>query len=1321
MATRDITRSAFSRQKRYVDLHAQQGRLFTDSDQVERAESRYEDMRLSRTDIIGPAGSPDDGFRITDPVINAGALDFTINAGTFYLGGHRLEQYQTETFQLQSDWLNKQPNPAPAGGQTRRDLAVLLTWLQPVASSEDAETLEPGLGGPDTATRLRPITRVMLVEDVAGETCEEAWEEAVQRFSAQGWGQLSQDMELIADTNMTIGLEAGTGGDDLCSPSIDGGYLGAENQAIRITLAGNGRFIWGFDNAAPLYRVVLEDGGATIRFLTEPKDALHWPAPGQTVEIIPWGGVLANGEKIADEDQPGHFAMVESGYDPDLRSATLTPATTVPAGFGEQWQTRSDAASLLTTRYGMQTQDGPFYFLRVWDRGTDTGPQPTLPLLPGPAVLGSTGLNLTVTGADQRPGDHVIVAARPATTDVVMPWELLVGTPPMGIRRFVAPLALLEWNGNGGAVLHDCRPRFRPLTHLRGCCTWTVGDNNESFGDYSTIQQALSALPASGGEICVRPGVYPERFSLIGLRNVRISGCGRRTRIIAPDNGLQALVTIEGGGGVRIDDLAFEAAEGPAIVARGLVGQNGVETIRGLGLSGLAITARDASAIVARYVDNLGIKDCRISIAPLGRDFVAVAPAGQAPAIFAQGNDMFIADNIINVEAQRSVLRAASGIQIGGGSGQVMIERNIITGGNGNGITLGHIVMLETRTAERVFENYASVAVAQPAYIGGYITFDDNGCIIYIPPGSIDNPDSEPSEIPISGGDLREVYVRDNRISQMGLSGIGSPLAIDPRRQLPVIVDVHGLHVDRNVITGCALLETPELPARARLYIAFGGISLTSVDIGVISGNLIEANGQRHIDAIVGIGILRAVGLSITDNRIVDNGPRTQSDAPPRIGVRGGIRILLAAPQSSAHSSASNVKSVARLDSRYAAARSLSVPTLMIHDNIVHQPLGKALQVLGIGPMSIVGNHLASQGTVTGSLEALLNEIFVGNGTSSLSDNEILYLAIERLFGTAVTVINLGLSSELIEGLLFMSLLRRGTAGLRIAGKEATQSRLPTNSWAGIARLLQGGEIQFNDNTVIQNFLDGMPSLTLSASFFMSFDDVSVQNNTMTSHIDFASDFCLSNLLGLGWSLRICGNRFEETIFKTLNSAITFGFYNDTSHNQGTHCIEVGGPPELRVDTPNRTLMQAISPLACGGCLVPPFDGLSMTAIDVTGQAISPRMEYLEGVRGLWFGHNLTMNLPAAVDEVEITLFGQDITVEVQAFSGSNVVRQIPIALAGRETTVSLDASAITRVEVLRGEGRTIVTGLCTSRPELATVDGGNVATGGNYITKRKS
>jgi hypothetical protein len=127
------------------------------------------------------------------------------------------------------------------------------------------------------------------------------------------------------------GFTGGPPSDDLCQPPVLGGYLGAENQAIRLQLTATDRFIWGFDNAAPLYRVqvVEEEGLNVIRFLTLPRDEFAQPAAGQAVEILPWGALLPNQEKVAEAQ--GHLTTVATSFDPDTAAS---PSTFRSAGHG---------------------------------------------------------------------------------------------------------------------------------------------------------------------------------------------------------------------------------------------------------------------------------------------------------------------------------------------------------------------------------------------------------------------------------------------------------------------------------------------------------------------------------------------------------------------------------------------------------------------------------------------------------------------------------------------------------------------------------------------------------------------------------------------------------------------------------------------------------------------------------------------------------------------------------------------------------------------------------------------------------------------------
>ena len=303
---------------------------------------------------------------------------------------------------------------------------------------------------------------------------------------------------------------------------------------------------------------------AVIVMVTLPRDQAHWPLTGQTVELIPWAAVLPNGQKIAELS--GHLSKVQGSYNPNTHSFTL--ATPPPAGFGAGWKTRSDSAAL--------ANEGEFFYLRLWNRGADTTSPEQIPFAAGTSVsLGNTGLKVTFTGTQFRAADFWIVAARPQTPELVVPWELSTGRAAHGVHRWLAPLGVIHRAlnpGSGmmeGTIADDCRPTFAPLTRLRTCCTYTVGDNLLSFGHFDSIQQAILHLPAEGGEVCILPGTYHENLELNDLRNVTLHRCGMRSRLI----GLPALaggIAVIGGQNITIESLAIEAHEnGPGVVLEG--------------------------------------------------------------------------------------------------------------------------------------------------------------------------------------------------------------------------------------------------------------------------------------------------------------------------------------------------------------------------------------------------------------------------------------------------------------------------------------------------------------------------------------------------------------------------------------------------------------------------------------------------------------------------------------------------------------------------------------------------------------------------------
>lgn len=757
MATQDITRDAFEPRKQYVDTRLQQGQVLTDEDFNEQGRISLEDERRSLVEIVGPAGSPDDGYHISNPRLTAGNLiDFDVEAGAFYLGGRRLELHDPDTFLTLRDSLQFPADRFPAPAAERFDLVVLKTYQVAVSPIEDNELFEVGLGGPETSTRLRNMQRLLLIEDVGTDSCAEAWQALLDQWAAANMGALNEDHELVPDTTLTISFAPGGLPDDLCTPAAGGGYLGAENQAIRVQLVDDDHLTWGFDNAAPLYRVELAADRQTVTLLNEPRDQAHWMLAGQTVEILPWAAVLPNGEKVAEIG--GHLSRVSAPYDPDSGALTLT--TPVPAGGFDDWQFRSDAADL--------SASGAYYFLRVWNRGADTTADPAIPFTAGtPVPLGQTGLEVTINGQDRVPGDHWIIAARKETTNQVVPWELESGREKHGYRTFFAPLAIVHWTGdaNGTATAHDCRRRFRPLTEQDGCCTFDVGDGMTSHGHYNDLEEALQHLPDAGGEICLLPGEHQVNVVIENRHNIKISGCGKETRVIPRlDRNDNTLFTILDSQCITLEHMEMVTVEGTAVDARG-TSPGALEELviahnRILALTNAVHVVQGETIQIEHNIIRMLDKDeGDVAIFVLADDVrierndIGVVPAGTTPPEPDDGDDderpdpsdpcaepeafyfnpaymalylSYIWTNFLVFFFPTDPYKTLGGIQIGSGSERVLVRDNQINGGAGNGITLGSDLEAadlppdeeEERPAPRAFE----ISTLEEAGVWGGVT-----------------------------------------------------------------------------------------------------------------------------------------------------------------------------------------------------------------------------------------------------------------------------------------------------------------------------------------------------------------------------------------------------------------------------------------------------------------------------------------------------------------------------------------------------------------------------------------------------------------------
>lgn len=1147
MATTDLSRSATNFAKHFDGVRMQQGRVLTDDDFNENERLHTEDMRKTRVHVIGPSGSPDSGFAIASPQISNGKLTFLIKAGTFYLGGHRLSLEADEFYHLQKDWLQQGENAADRiatpTAAPRFDFVYLEAWRQPVSAVEDNELFEVGLGGPDTSVRSRTMHRVRVRQgSTAFADCDDAFAGLLSDLATQG--TLNDESELVSNARLKVGPDGATGTTDLCSPPVAGGYLGAENQAIRVQLVSNHEFTWGFDNAAPLYRVELTTDRNGVRrkivMRTEPKDQAHWPLSDQVVELLPWSASLVNNQKLAD--LRGHFAKVNGSYNPDTKEFFIDTPPPGPGGspahnFGEHWNERNDPG--LGDKNALD-DEGEFFYLRVWNRGSDTASPARIPfLVNAPVSLAHTGLQVTFIGTQFRADDFWIIAARPDSPTTLVPWDFATSRPPHGVRRWLTPLAVIKWTPGSpptGIVMHDCRPLFLPLTQIRTCCTYTVGDGTHSHGHFTKVQAAIDALPPEGGRVCVLAGVYDESVLIDKRVNIRIHGCGpeSRVRAIARDGAPLPAFMISNSTEIVIEDLAMESGPRSAVQ---------IDNARHVTVRNCLIQMRDLPTIwqaIFSCGDDVLIESNVIEVLPReGGPPVPTLPP-EVPNIYAPAGVNTPPDPINLGFATRG------GVQLAGGSDRVSILGNIIRGGIWNGITLGSLRPVDSKDPKDTPDKPASEDPCDPCK-------------------PVDLTDDEPNPPPgtvrfESAGDLYDIRISGNRITDMGINGIGVVRFFDLANGGDMI-GVHGLHITDNFITRCLRRSLATVSSAMLNLVAYGGIALAKVTDLRILRNEIVANGTRDLEPICGVFAIVVQALQLDDNRILDNGRKTdpRGGIDPQKGLRGGVHIWVVLPSIEPPVGPEEVSSsVSR------SLRRKGIPTCSMRDNIIIAPLGRAVTFFALGQVVVARNRLVTQGTTGRDLDLLAATVLIGN---------------------------LGLSNEWTLGLLIGLLLRLGQLirpgshpdfnACEFATLDGAFRRNPPSFQPPLVRLWNTGKTLVTENQITLDLTDEPRGFGISSIMIFTLDDLGMTDNQC--EITSTNRFFFLDAALAGGSVREADNRFSETWMHAFFSSFSFGGMNTTTDNQSTHCLFARAAfPNLLIRTHNLAFVSAFCPGICG-------------------------------------------------------------------------------------------------------------------------------------------
>ncbi|MFC9053296.1 DUF6519 domain-containing protein [Streptomyces anthocyanicus] len=559
MAT-DVTRTSYDPARRYTGVVVQQGRISLDAEANEQSAITAGERLEALVDVVGPAGTPDGGYALSAGP--SAGFDLTVGPGTMYVGGVRVGLDAPVRYSDQPDWLDAYGDPrftpVPERDPEREHVFLELTEY-PVTATEDPMLRDPALGGVDGAARLRIVQRVRRLSVLAGR-CADALDATNRAWADEGLVFRPDTMRLESASRLQVEFDGPATAPNPCDPAAAGGYLGADNQNIRVQVShvdpvtGTFDLLWGWDNASFLYRVTSDDASPpTLTLDRSPVDTYHHPRTGQAVQVLRAAASLTAEDGRTEgwaAALTGESAVLTSPYDPDTRAVAL-PAP-LPAAYLDPDRT-------------------PQLYLRVWE-GLCTG------ITPGTAVtLPGTGVRVRVTvegGLPVHRGAGWSFAVRPATPDGVLPTRLLrAPQPPDGPRMWACPLAVIDWPDDKFRLLEDCRRPFAPLvdvsTRSQGCCTVTITPEQARGDGLQRIIDQVARSPRKEGRdgritICLRPGRYVLDQPLVFTREhsaLHLEGCGDGVVLDARGSGShafgQGMIVVVGAWDVRISGIEF--------------------------------------------------------------------------------------------------------------------------------------------------------------------------------------------------------------------------------------------------------------------------------------------------------------------------------------------------------------------------------------------------------------------------------------------------------------------------------------------------------------------------------------------------------------------------------------------------------------------------------------------------------------------------------------------------------------------------------------------------------------------------------------------
>jgi hypothetical protein len=1060
-----------------------------------------------------------------------------------------------------------------------RDAVVLEVWEESVGGfQEPLDLLEPALGGPDTTERSKVCAAVKLMRLGPNDDCS-AVAGVRDNFNAKGKLTVTPAPAIVISGDCPV--EAG------------GGYTGFEHYLFRIEIAepqgGEARFKWSQFN-----------GGLVGR--------------GRFVAGAPGTGTVT----ITANDQMINHCGLSSFYLEALARDPVFGCWRIVAS-GDATLPQSGKLALTNIQGTWPAAGSESAFFRLWN-----GIRPITDFPPGPNPLElQDGIRLAfeppaVGNVNYIAGDYWTFPVRASGTPFD-PALLPANAPPRGVHYRRVALATLAWNAGLTAAeeqgeIDDCRHIFPPLTKQKGCCTFIVGDGVRSHGDFDSIEAALRQLPASGGEICLLPGLHQTNAVIRGKSNVRIHGCRAKTKIVPrKDKTTEAIFHIIDSVGVALERMDMVTLGGTAILVdsdkpggvadieiadnRILACQN---AIRAINAAEVAIhhnrirmlDKRDSGVAIYLAADDSLIErnDIRLLPAPTMPPFevpddpTPVDPNDPCarlevvyvnPRIFMSYVEKVWLVPVLPLPVLVQPYRALSGIQLGGGSERVRVLENVIVGGAGNGITLGD-----------------GIAAPPPPTTKPIVDLPFDTTRIR---GQVFGPDGKP----VPGAQVALTRQQDGKVMTFAADQDGKFSGSVAGGKYAVDSTAPGLEIEK---AEAKLVDVPLFELAIRMKAAEPRPDLTGFLYQIeITRNGISAMGLSGIgmpalridtgpvglstglSTAVFAGLTRArallgnpvVGLEIRDNRIAgclqnpfDNALRAES----RLRGIGGISLGMC-------------EDVAILDNTIEANGTTAInPTCGIFVQYGEGVEVRRNHVLDNGPLPAQRANLelvpGQRGGIVLNLVGSLN-LLAGAADKTRATTKPRPAArvhenvVDQPAGHALHIAGLGplmctdnsFASELSgptdlekqAGTVFIYNLggtQTAPPGIRpgpVAGAAAGTIALQPN--LAVTRAAAAAVLLPSGGTLFNDNQSrtGAANESASCQVISCLDDLAYQGNQSQS--DRVGNL-VSNVHLQATTLRAVGNRFSEVGAQTQMSLFTLAVrMNDTSLNQGDHCI----------------------------------------------------------------------------------------------------------------------------------------------------------------------